>query len=46
MTAFFAMKILEYCDGEGHGCLKTNINLARSAGMRDEMLHYRRASLV
>ncbi|KAF8699462.1 hypothetical protein HU200_034686 [Digitaria exilis] len=39
-SLFFAMKFLEYYDGEGHGSLKTNLDTAGSKELRAEMLYY------
>ncbi|CAL4996256.1 unnamed protein product [Urochloa decumbens] len=39
-SAFFAMKFLEFYDGDGHGSLKADIAVDRSKEQRAEMLYY------
>lgn len=39
-SIFFAMKFLEFYDGEGHGALKTNFDTDRSRELRAETLYY------
>ncbi|KAJ1292644.1 hypothetical protein BS78_01G005600 [Paspalum vaginatum] len=39
-SGVFAIRFLEYYDGEGHGSLKTTVHPDRSMEMRADILHY------